>query len=60
MSMKIERGRHGVGFIVKLYKIRRKEDIEDLEELTVAIAHYFGIHEYHKEHKSKCPFCRED
>lgn len=59
MSMKIERGMHGRGFEVKLYKIRGKSSIKDLEELTVAIAHYFGIHEYHKEHASKCPFCEE-
>ena len=56
MSMKIERDITGRKFQVKLQGIRTKEYVKDLDELTIAIAHYFGIHDKHD--RSKCPFCK--
>jgi len=60
MSMKVERDITGRKFIVSLEGIRKREPIKDLDELKIAVAHYFGVEPYHRDHKSECPLCRSE
>jgi hypothetical protein len=59
--MKIEINRNG-DFEIKLYKIRGKTKAKNIEELKLAIEHYFGkVAHFTKENNWKglknCPLC---
>ena len=60
MSMKIEHDRNG-DYSIKLSGMRKRFTATTLEQLILAIKHYFGQYsEHHSAYKVKnCPLCEE-